>query len=82
VFIDFLTGAGVLSLGTTTRVGGGGHEPAEPDGLDLPAQAKDSLTNAQLSMLPGAVQSRIKVHLVIPIGRMQWTRRTRGAGCG
>ena len=56
VFIDFLTGAGVLSLGhnhpelvaaAAEQLGGFMH------GLDLPTPAKDAFTDAQLSMLPG-----------------------------
>ena len=56
VFIDFLTGAGVLSLGhnhpelvaaAAEQLGRFVH------GLDLPTPAKDAFTEAQLSMLPG-----------------------------
>ena len=55
VFIDFLTGAGVLSLGhchpelvavAAEQLGPFGH------GLDLPTPAKDAFIEAQLSMLP------------------------------
>jgi len=55
VFIDFLTGAGVLSLGhchpelvevAVQQIRRFGH------GLDLPTPAKDAFTEAQLSMLP------------------------------
>jgi diaminobutyrate-2-oxoglutarate transaminase len=71
VFIDFLTGAGVLSLG---------HNHPELvaaamnqlkrfcHGLDLPTPAKDAFTYAQLSMLPAAMQNRMKVHFCGPTG--------------
>src|SRR5687767_14603183 len=59
VFIDFLTGAGVLSLGhghpeliraVTGQLDRFAH------GLDLPTPAKDAFTDAQLSMLPPPMQ--------------------------
>ena len=71
VFIDFLTGAGVLSLGhnhpelvaaATNQLNRFCH------GLDLPTPAKDAFTDAQLSMLPGAMQNRMKVHFCGPTG--------------
>lgn len=71
VFIDFLAGAGVLSLGH-------GH----PDlvraaaeqltrlthGLDFPTPAKDAFTDAHLSMLPAGMRDRFKVHFCGPTG--------------
>ena len=57
VFIDFLAGAGVLSLGhnhpelvaaATEQMGVFTH------GLDMPTPAKDEFTEAQLSMLPAS----------------------------
>jgi diaminobutyrate-2-oxoglutarate transaminase len=71
VFIDFLTGAGVLSLGhshpelvraVTEQLGRFSH------GLDLPTPAKDAFTHAQLSMLPPAMQERTRVHFCGPTG--------------
>src|SRR5918996_3976641 len=71
VFIDFLTGAGVLSLGhnhpelvrvVTEQLGRFTH------GLDLPTPAKDAFTEAQLSMLPPAMADRMKMHFCGPTG--------------
>jgi diaminobutyrate-2-oxoglutarate transaminase len=71
VFIDFLTGAGVLSLGhnhpelvavAAEQLGRFCH------GLDLPSPAKDAFTEAQLSMLPVGMRARTKVHFCGPTG--------------
>jgi diaminobutyrate-2-oxoglutarate transaminase len=71
VFIDFLTGAGVLSLGhchpelvavAAEQLARFGH------GLDLPSPAKDAFVEAQLSMLPGRMAARTKVHFCGPTG--------------
>lgn len=71
VFIDFLTGAGVLSLGhchpelvavAAEQLGRFGH------GLDLPSPAKDAFTTAQLSMFPPAMRDRMRVHFCGPTG--------------
>jgi diaminobutyrate-2-oxoglutarate transaminase len=71
VFIDFLTGAGVLSLGhghpeliraVTGQLDRFAH------GLDLPTPAKDAFTDAQLSMLPPPMQDRTRVHFCGPTG--------------
>ena len=71
VFIDFLTGAGVLSLGhghpelvevAAAQLGRFSH------GLDLPSPAKDAFTTAQLSMLPDAMRDRMRVHFCGPTG--------------
>src|SRR5690242_9512253 len=71
VFIDFLTGAGVLSLGhchpelvavATEQIGLFGH------GLDLPTAVKDAFVEAQLSMLPGRMAEQTKVHFCGPTG--------------
>ncbi len=71
VFIDFLNGAGVLPLGhnhpelvraVTEQLGVFIH------GLDFPTPAKDAFTEAQLSMLPPAMRSRVKVHFCGPTG--------------
>src|ERR671917_2180257 len=71
VFIDFLTGAGVLSLGhnhpelvktVTQQMGALTH------GLDFPTPAKDAFTEAQLSMLAPGMRDRMKVHFCGPTG--------------
>ena len=71
VFIDFLAGAGVLSLGhghpelvavATEQLGRFCH------GLDLPSPAKDAFTTAQLSMLPSGMRDRMRMHFCGPTG--------------
>ncbi len=71
VFIDFLTGAGVLSLGhnhpeivqaATDQLGRLTH------GLDFPTPAKDAFVDAQLSMLPDSLKGRMKLHFCGPTG--------------
>ena len=71
VFIDFLTGAGVLSLGhnhpelvatATEQMGIFTH------GLDMPSPAKDAFTEAQLSMLPAGMRNRMKIQFCGPTG--------------
>ncbi|GAA5199601.1 diaminobutyrate--2-oxoglutarate transaminase [Arthrobacter gyeryongensis] len=71
VFIDFLAGAGVLSLG---------HSHPElvevvaaqlrrlSHGLDFPTPAKDAFMTAQLSMLPWGLADRMKIHFCGPTG--------------
>jgi diaminobutyrate-2-oxoglutarate transaminase len=71
VFIDFLTGAGVLSLG---------HNPPElvrvvteqlsrhTHGLDFPTPAKDAFVEAQFSMLPVGMRDRMRIHFCGPTG--------------
>ena len=72
VFIDFLTGAGVLSLGhnhpelvavATEQLG-----RSSPTGWTCPTPAKDAFTEAQLSMLPGRMRDRMKMHFCGPTG--------------
>jgi len=71
VFIDFLAGAGVLSLGhnhpelvaaATEQMGIFTH------GLDMPSPAKDAFTEAQLSMLPAGMRDRMKIQFCGPTG--------------
>lgn len=71
VFIDFLTGAGVLSLGhnhpelvraVTQQLGTLTHA------LDFPTPAKDAFTDAQLSMLAPGLRERMRVHFCGPTG--------------
>ncbi|MBH1937433.1 diaminobutyrate--2-oxoglutarate transaminase family protein [Streptomyces sp. AV19] len=71
VFIDFLGGAGVLSLGhnhpalvrvVTEQLGHLTH------GLDFPTPAKEAFVQAQLSMLPPGLRDRMKLHFCGPTG--------------
>jgi len=71
VFIDFLAGAGVLSLGHNhpelvrvmiDQLGRLTH------GLDFPTPAKDAFVAAQLSMLPPRLRSRMRLHFCGPTG--------------
>jgi diaminobutyrate-2-oxoglutarate transaminase len=71
VFIDFLNGAGALPLGhnhpelvevVIEQLGLFSH------GLDFPTPAKDSFTEAQLTMLPPGMRNRVKVHFCGPTG--------------
>ncbi|MDF3287960.1 diaminobutyrate--2-oxoglutarate transaminase family protein [Streptomyces silvisoli] len=71
VFIDFLAGAGVLSLGhnhpdlvrvITDQLGRLTH------GLDFPTPAKEEFIQAQLAMLPPGLRDRMKIHFCGPTG--------------
>ena len=71
VFIDFLAGAGVLSLGhnhpelvktVAEQMGVLTH------GLDFPTPAKDAFTEAQISMLPESMRDRMKIQFCGPTG--------------
>ncbi|WP_427017993.1 diaminobutyrate--2-oxoglutarate transaminase family protein [Pseudarthrobacter sp. P1] len=71
VFIDFLSGAGVLSLGRShpelvatvaEQLGRLTH------GLDFPTPAKDAFLDAQLSILPPGLAEKMKVHFCGPAG--------------
>jgi diaminobutyrate-2-oxoglutarate transaminase len=71
VFIDFLAGAGVLSLGhnhpelvrvVAEQLGRHTH------GLDFPTPAKDAFVEAQLSMLPPGMRERMRIHFCGPTG--------------
>jgi diaminobutyrate-2-oxoglutarate transaminase len=71
VFIDFLTGAGVLSLGHShpelVRVAAQQLE-RHAHGLDFPTPVKDEFVDAQLSMLPDRMRRRMKLHFCGPTG--------------
>ena len=71
VFIDFLAGAGVLSLGHShpelVRVAAEQLE-RHTHGLDFPTPAKDDFVDAQLSMLPQGLRDRMKLHFCGPAG--------------
>ncbi|PPK66425.1 diaminobutyrate--2-oxoglutarate transaminase family protein [Actinokineospora auranticolor] len=71
VFIDFLAGAGVLSLGhnhpelvaaMVDQLGVLTH------GLDFPTPAKAAFVEAQLAMLPPTMRERTKIHFCGPTG--------------
>jgi diaminobutyrate-2-oxoglutarate transaminase len=71
VFIDFLAGAGVLSLGhnhpelvaaVTEQLGVLTH------GLDMPTPVKDEFTEAQLDMLPAGMRDRMRIQFCGPTG--------------
>ncbi len=71
VFIDFLAGAGVLSLGhghpeLVAAVAGQLGEYVH--GLDFPTPVKDTFTRRQLAMLPATMRDRMKIHFCGPTG--------------
>jgi diaminobutyrate-2-oxoglutarate transaminase len=71
VFIDFLAGAGVLSLGHNHPeliAAMTGQAAQLTHALDFPTPVKDEFTEAQLSMLPESMRSRIKLHFCGPTG--------------
>jgi diaminobutyrate-2-oxoglutarate transaminase len=71
VFIDFLAGAGVLSLGHShPELVRAATEQLERHlhGLDFPTPAKDAFVEAQLSMLPPGLAERMKLHFCGPAG--------------
>lgn len=71
VFLDFLSGAGVLSLG---------HNHPEPlaaahrqldefvHGLDFPTPVKDEFTELTIGMLPEPMRERTRIHFCGPTG--------------
>jgi diaminobutyrate-2-oxoglutarate transaminase len=71
VFIDFLTGAGVLSLGHShpELVRAAAEQlTRHVHGLDFPTPAKDAFVEAQLSMLPASMRDRMRIHFCGPTG--------------
>ncbi|MEJ2864544.1 aspartate aminotransferase family protein [Actinomycetospora flava] len=71
VFLDFLSGAGVLSLGhnhpevvaaAVEQMGTFTH------GLDMATPAKDAFTEAQLAMLPEGMRDRMRIQFCGPTG--------------
>jgi diaminobutyrate-2-oxoglutarate transaminase len=71
IFIDFLAGAGVLSLGHShpELVSVAAEQLRKhTHGLDFPTLAKDAFTEAQLSMLPPALRESMKIHFCGPTG--------------
>ena len=71
VFIDFLTGAGVLSLGHSHPELIEAVErqlPLLTHGLDFPTEIKDEFISAQLSMLPAEMRETTKIGFCGPTG--------------
>jgi diaminobutyrate-2-oxoglutarate transaminase len=71
VFIDFLTGAGVLSLGHShpeVLEAVARQLPLLTHGLDFPTEIKDEFISAQLAMLPAEMQARTKIGFCGPTG--------------
>ncbi|MGW3965127.1 diaminobutyrate--2-oxoglutarate transaminase family protein [Amycolatopsis sp. NPDC005003] len=71
VFIDFLSGAGVLALGHNhPEVLAAAREQLRllAHGLDFPTPAKRAFVDAQLAMLPPALRARMKIHFCGPAG--------------
>ncbi|WP_344420677.1 diaminobutyrate--2-oxoglutarate transaminase family protein [Amycolatopsis minnesotensis] len=71
VFIDFLAGAGVLSLGHAhpeVMRAATGQFATLTHGLDFPTSVRRDFIDAQLSMLPEALRDKMKVHFCGPTG--------------
>ncbi|WP_433264572.1 aspartate aminotransferase family protein [Actinosynnema sp. CS-041913] len=71
VFIDFLSGAGVLSLGHNhpeVVKAAADRLQVLTHALDFPTPAKRDFVDAQLSMLPPTLRSRMKIHFCGPTG--------------
>ena len=71
VFVDFLTGAGVVSLGHShpELVATAKRQLDEfVHGLDLPTPVKDEFTSAQLRMLPAGMRDRMRIQFCGPTG--------------
>lgn len=71
MYIDFLAGAGVLSLGHNhPRLVAAARQQLDQlvHGLDLPTPVKAEFTRRQLDMLPASLRGRTKVHFCGPTG--------------
>ena len=71
VFIDFLTGAGVLGLGHNhPEVVAAVHRQLDVfcHGLDFPTEVKDEFVSTQLSLLPEPMRDRMKIQFCGPAG--------------
>jgi diaminobutyrate-2-oxoglutarate transaminase len=71
VFIDFLSGAGVLALGHNHPEVVAAIQEQAVQGthmLDFPTAVKDRFTEAQLAMLPGDMGKRMRVQFCGPTG--------------
>ncbi|MFS8098618.1 diaminobutyrate--2-oxoglutarate transaminase family protein [Lentzea alba] len=71
VFLDFLTGAGVLALGHNhPDLVAAAHAQLDVHThlLDFPSEAKDTFTDLILGTLPPAMRGRYKIHFCGPTG--------------
>ncbi len=71
IFIDFLTGAGVLALGHNhPEVVAAVHRQLDVfcHGLDFPTEVKDEFVSTQLSLLPESMRDRMKIQFCGPAG--------------
>src|SRR6185437_15096475 len=71
VYLDFLSGAGVLSLGHNHPdlvAAAASQFDTLVHGLDLPTQVKDEFIRRQLSMLPEPMRAAVKLHFCGPTG--------------
>jgi diaminobutyrate-2-oxoglutarate transaminase len=71
VFLDFLSGAGVLALGHNHPelvAAARGQLDVESHSLDFPTEAKRLFTSRLLGKLPAAMQGRTKIHFCGPTG--------------
>jgi diaminobutyrate-2-oxoglutarate transaminase len=71
VFIDFLTGAGTLSLGHSHPEVVEAVQrqlPLLTHGLDFPTEVKDEFVSVQLSLLPEAMREHTKIQFCGPTG--------------
>jgi diaminobutyrate-2-oxoglutarate transaminase len=71
VYIDFLTGAGVLALGHNhPEVVEAVHKQLDVfcHGLDFPTEVRDEFVSTQLSLLPEAMRDRMKIQFCGPTG--------------
>ncbi|WP_084735319.1 diaminobutyrate--2-oxoglutarate transaminase family protein [Actinophytocola xinjiangensis] len=71
VFVDFLSGAGVVSLGHShpELVATAKAQLDEfVHGLDLPTEAKDEFVSAQLRMLPAGMRDHMRIQFCGPTG--------------
>lgn len=71
VFLDFLSGAGAVSLGHShPEIVAAVQDQLSTfvHGLDLPTPAKDRFTQLQLEMLPEPIRDRFAVHFCGPTG--------------
>lgn len=71
IFLDFLSGAGVLSLGHShPEIVAAVQDQLSifVHGLDLPTPVKDRFTELQLAMLPESMRDRMRVHFCGPTG--------------
>ena len=71
IFIDFLTGAGVLALGHNhPEVLAAVHRQLDVfcHGLDFPTEVKDEFVSTQLALLPESMRDRMKIQFCGPAG--------------